>query len=99
MSDFITENSQEDHLDRRGFLKCMAWAGTGVLYSVSGGILSSRMLSPSANAAETTAAASFNFVQISDSHIGYISFYRPLEHIEFRISRRVPYLLSASQKR
>jgi 3',5'-cyclic-AMP phosphodiesterase len=71
MSDFITENSHEDHLDRRGFLKCMAWAGTGVLYSVSGGILSSRMLSPSANAAETAAGASFNFVQISDSHIGF----------------------------
>ena len=71
MSDFITENSQEDHVDRRGFLKCMAWAGTGVLYSVSGGILSSRMLGPSANAAEPAAGASFNFVQISDSHIGF----------------------------
>ena len=71
MSDFITENSQEDHLDRRGFLKCMAWAGTGVLYSVSGGILSSRMLGSSANAAEPAAGASFNFVQISDSHIGF----------------------------
>ena len=71
MSDFITENSPEDHLDRRGFLKCMAWAGTGVLYSVSGGILSSRMLSPSADAAEAAAAGSFNFVQISDSHIGF----------------------------
>ena len=32
MSDFITENSPEDHLDRRGFLKCMAWAGTGVVW-------------------------------------------------------------------
>jgi 3',5'-cyclic AMP phosphodiesterase CpdA len=48
----------------------MAWAGTGVLYSVSGGILSSRMLGSTAGAAEA-AAATFNFVQISDSHIGF----------------------------
>ena len=70
MSDFIQENTHEDHLDRRGFLKCMAWAGTGVLYTVSGGILSSRMLGSSASAAGTP-AGSFNFVQISDSHIGF----------------------------
>ena len=68
MSDFITKNTHEDQLDRRGFLKCMAWAGTGVLYSVSGGVLTSRMLSSTADAAE---APVFNFVQISDSHIGF----------------------------
>ena len=44
MSDIILENSTDDTLDRRGFLKCMAWAGTGVLFSVGGGILSSRLL-------------------------------------------------------
>jgi Icc protein len=71
MSDFITENTSEDQIDRRGFLHCMAWAGTGVLFSVSGGILSSRMLSGSASAAEPAPAATFNFVQISDSHIGF----------------------------
>ncbi len=69
MSEFITENSSEDQIDRRGFLQCMAWAGTGVLFSVGGGILSSRMLSSTASAAES--AATFNFVQISDSHIGF----------------------------
>ena len=31
-----------DGIDRRGFLKCMAWAGTGVLWSMHGGIVSSR---------------------------------------------------------
>ncbi len=67
MSDIITHNQHEDHLDRRGFLKCMAWAGTGVVFSVSGGILGSRML----HAAEPSAAADFSFVQISDSHIGF----------------------------
>jgi 3',5'-cyclic AMP phosphodiesterase CpdA len=70
MSDFITENTNEDQLDRRGFLKCMAWAGTGALYSVTGGLLTSRMLGSTASPAGT-ASATFNFVQISDSHIGF----------------------------
>ena len=43
-----------DGVDRRGFLKCMAWAGTGMLWTVSGGVLGSKMLSPvSAAAAES----------------------------------------------
>ena len=29
MSDFIEKNANDDGIDRRGFLKCMAWAGTG----------------------------------------------------------------------
>ncbi|HEY3900312.1 MAG TPA: metallophosphoesterase [Chthoniobacter sp.] len=70
MSDYLTKNSSEDQIDRRGFLQCMAWAGTGMLYSVTGGILGSRVLSGTAQAAEVQ-AASFNFVQISDSHIGF----------------------------
>lgn len=69
MSEFITNNHSEDQIDRRGFLQCMAWAGTGALFAVSGGILTSSMLSSTASAAP--AAASFNFVQISDSHIGF----------------------------
>jgi hypothetical protein len=28
MSDFIETNTNDDGIDRRGFLKCMAWAGT-----------------------------------------------------------------------
>jgi 3',5'-cyclic-AMP phosphodiesterase len=71
MPEFITDNSQDDHLDRRGFLKCMAWAGTGVLYTFSGGILGSRILSGSADAAEAPTARGLSFVQISDSHIGF----------------------------
>ena len=27
-----------DGLDRRGLLKCMAWAGAGVLWTMSGGV-------------------------------------------------------------
>ena len=58
-----------DRIDRRGFLECMAWAGTGLLWTASGGVLSSRMAPPAA-AAETT-AGSFHFAQISDTHIGF----------------------------
>ena len=37
MSDIITHDDDHDGIDRRGFLKCMAWAGTGVLWTISGG--------------------------------------------------------------
>ena len=39
MADIIRENINKDGIDRRGFLQCMAWAGTGVLYSLHGGVL------------------------------------------------------------
>ena len=58
-----------DSIDRRGFLECMAWAGTGLLWTASSGVLSSRVVSPAA-AAETR-AESFRFAQISDTHIGF----------------------------
>ena len=69
MSDYIKTNNNDDGIDRRGFLKCMAWAGTGVVYTMAGGIAVSRMLS-TARAADV-AAGDFSFVQISDSHIGF----------------------------
>ncbi len=61
MSELITENSHEDHIDRRGFLQCMAWAGTGALFTVAGGILSSHML---AGRAGGEAAAGAGNVQL-----------------------------------
>ena len=67
---FIQHNHNHDGLDRRGFLECMAWAGTGMLWTVSGGLLGSTLLPSLANGAETT-KGSFSFVQISDSHIGF----------------------------
>jgi 3',5'-cyclic AMP phosphodiesterase CpdA len=67
---FIQHNQQQDGLDRRGFLECMAWAGTGMLWTVSGGLLSSTLLPSRAQAAES-AKGTFSFVQISDSHIGF----------------------------
>jgi Icc protein len=54
---------------RRQFLKCMAWAGTGTLWLMKGGVLHAHALeSPGAASAGD---ASFSFVQISDSHIGF----------------------------
>lgn len=70
---FILHDHNKDGLDRRGFLECMAWAGTGMLWTVSGGLLGSALLSSGADAAEPGAAkkSGFSFVQISDSHIGF----------------------------
>jgi 3',5'-cyclic-AMP phosphodiesterase len=56
----------ENGVDRRGALQCMLWAGTGVLWTVAGGVPKSSLLG-SANAAE----AGFSFLQISDSHVGF----------------------------
>jgi 3',5'-cyclic-AMP phosphodiesterase len=71
MSDFIESNTNYDDIDRRGFLKCMAWAGTGVIWSINGGLLTSTALGQEANNRNAIATAELNFVQISDSHIGF----------------------------
>ncbi|MBV9687391.1 MAG: metallophosphoesterase, partial [Alphaproteobacteria bacterium] len=57
-------------INRRGLLKCMAWAGTGVLWSVSGGVPRSLGLLGEATAAEQKSGG-FTFLQISDSHVGF----------------------------
>ncbi len=66
----IRHDHNDDGLDRRGFLKCMAWAGTGMVWTASGGLLGSTLLPPRAGAAEVV-KGNFSFVQISDSHIGF----------------------------
>ena len=43
--DEIVVNHNHDGIDRRGFLKCMAWAGTGTLCLMKGGVLNSYALS------------------------------------------------------
>jgi 3',5'-cyclic AMP phosphodiesterase CpdA len=65
--DIILHNDNPDGIDRRGFLQCMAWAGTGVLWTVSGGLLTSKVLGATAE----SGGADFTFAQISDSHIGF----------------------------
>src|SRR6202050_5554661 len=62
-----------DGIDRRNFLSCMAWAGTGLLWTMSGGVPTSKLFAATAGGAATGAGhgADFSFVQISDSHIGF----------------------------
>jgi 3',5'-cyclic-AMP phosphodiesterase len=72
MNDHIIHDRSTDGIDRRGFLKCMAWAGTGVVWTLQGGILTSRALGQTSGPPGLPAAAgTLNFVQISDSHIGF----------------------------
>ncbi len=56
--------------DRREALKCMAWAGTGALWALHGGIASSAIIDV-AVASPAKSPASFSFLQLSDSHIGF----------------------------
>jgi len=53
---------------RRGVLKCLAWAGTGIVWTVAGGVPRPLGLG---EALAATPADGFTFVQISDSHIGF----------------------------
>jgi 3',5'-cyclic-AMP phosphodiesterase len=70
-NDIIVHDTSRDGIDRRGFLKCMGWAGTAVVCSISGGVLTSRALGDALANPGSLAAAELNFVQISDSHIGF----------------------------
>jgi 3',5'-cyclic-AMP phosphodiesterase len=69
--DEILYDHNHDGIDRRGFLKCMAWAGTGALCVMQGGVLKSYALSGAGNAAHSAAKGELSFVQISDSHMGF----------------------------
>jgi 3',5'-cyclic-AMP phosphodiesterase len=69
MSNYIEENLDADGVDRRGFLKCMAWAGTGTLCLLQGGVLKSFALSDVMR--HDVRHRDISFVQISDSHIGF----------------------------
>jgi Icc protein len=69
---FIQHDHNNDGIDRRGFLKCMAWAGTGALCLVEGGILKSVALGTQmGSGAKSQKIAGLTFVQISDSHMGF----------------------------
>jgi hypothetical protein len=62
-------DEQGDGIDRRGFLRCMAWAGTGLLWSAGSGVLSARVFGDALG--ESEQASGLEFVQISDSHVGF----------------------------
>jgi 3',5'-cyclic-AMP phosphodiesterase len=71
MADRIDSDLHGDGIDRRGFLKCMAWAGTGLLCTMGGGVLTSLGLTEAAEAKGMAAGSGLSFAQISDSHIGF----------------------------
>ena len=63
-----SNDGQGDGTTRRKVLECMTWAGTGLLWTVSGGVPRSLGLVDQAMAAE---APGLTFMQISDSHMGF----------------------------
>ena len=69
-SDAILFDHNHDGIDRRGFLKCMAWAGTGAFCVLQGGVLKSYSLSDPTHV-KKAAKGDLSFVQISDSHMGF----------------------------
>jgi 3',5'-cyclic AMP phosphodiesterase CpdA len=66
----MTHDSLDDEggSTRRKVLECMTWAGTGILWTLSGGIPRSTGLIGEAKAED---AKAFSFLQLSDSHIGF----------------------------
>ena len=75
---FIGIDENDDGIDRAGFLKCMAWAGTGLFCLMSGGVLKTYGMSQLIDKATggvkkgiDIAKGDFSFAQISDSHIGF----------------------------
>ena len=55
-------------VSRRKILECMTWAGTGVLWTIAGGMPRSMGIIGEATAAEPSG---LTFLQISDSHVGF----------------------------
>jgi 3',5'-cyclic AMP phosphodiesterase CpdA len=65
----MSKHDRDDgSLSRRKVLECMTWVGTGVLWSVAGGVPRSLGIIDEAVAKE---AGGLTFLQISDSHIGF----------------------------
>jgi 3',5'-cyclic-AMP phosphodiesterase len=72
--DILLDQKHNDGIDRRGFLKCMAWAGTGVVWTITaGGVPGSRLFGQSTHDKKHDKASmgGLHFVQISDSHMGF----------------------------
>jgi Icc protein len=69
--DEILHDHNHDGIDRRGFLKCMAWAGTGAFCVMQGGVLKSYSMSRLPEINPQDMKGELSFVQISDSHMGF----------------------------
>jgi Icc protein len=71
MAKTIRENLNKDGIDRRGFLECMTWAGTGAVCLMQAGVLTSSALGAGMKNTLKGLKSDLSFVQISDSHIGF----------------------------
>ena len=61
-----------DGLSRRRALACMGWAGTGLLWTLVGGVPTATLLTGNAGRAQAAEPmGAFRFVQISDTHLGF----------------------------
>jgi 3',5'-cyclic AMP phosphodiesterase CpdA len=68
----VKQNDDEKKLDRRGFLGCMAWVGTGAMWTLSSGVLKGMPIEQAARAmGQHDGMGGLRFAQISDSHIGF----------------------------
>jgi hypothetical protein len=76
-------NAAEEAIGRRGLLKCMTWAGAGLVWTAAGGVPSALGLD-AAQAATTHRTSPFTFVQVSDSHIGFAKPANPDARATFR---------------
>ena len=68
--------------NRRDILRCLGWAGAGTVWSIGGGVLSSVSLDQAL--AKPAKSSSFNFVQVSDSHIGFAKPANPDARVTYR---------------
>lgn len=66
----LLHDHNDDGVDRRGFLKCMAWAGTGAFFVMQAGVLKSYSLSKMPKLGAKS-SGELSFAQISDSHMGF----------------------------
>jgi len=70
----MTKKHDERDLDRRGFLQCMAWVGTGAMWTLTGGVLKGMPIEHAARGdmgRGSGVGGGIRFVQISDTHIGF----------------------------
>ncbi len=68
----MKDKTEEKEWDRRGFLKCMAWVGTGAAWTMTSGVLKGMPIERAAHGLMRMGeAGGLRFVQISDSHIGF----------------------------
>jgi Icc protein len=70
-NDELFHDHNNDRVNRQGFLKCMAWAGTEAFCVMHGGVLKSNSLSRLSELNTAEATGDLSCAQISDSHMGF----------------------------